>query len=213
MEHYKIPKVLNDLIVSKFLTKKLIKINDLLSGQHSFNKDIRFKISLLTADLCDYSDVDIVVKGTIDLSAAAANENVKVEKHVAFENNAAFRSCISKINSMLIDNPEDLDLVMPMYNLLEYIQNYSTTSGSLWNCYRDDIDDVDHNASDGESFKYKTKILGKTPKRAEQYNNHHQIQIDLNQNYRHNQQYQLSILKSLFHSDILANFGDFFIYH
>ena len=91
MEHYKIPKVLNDLIVSKFLTKKLIKINDLLSGQHSFNKDIRFKISLLTADLCDYSHVNIVVKGTIDLSAAAANENVKVEKHVAFENNAAFR--------------------------------------------------------------------------------------------------------------------------
>ena len=51
---------------------------------------------------------------------------------------------------------------MPMYYLLEYSQNYSITSGSLWNYYRDEIDDVDYNASDGKSFKYKTKIVGKT---------------------------------------------------
>ena len=51
---------------------------------------------------------------------------------------------------------------MPMYNLLEYSQNYSMTSGSLWNYYRDKIDDVIDNASDGKSFKYKTKVVGKT---------------------------------------------------
>ena len=57
---------------------------------------------------------------------------------LAFKNNAPFKSFISKTNSTLINNAEDLDIVMPMYNLLEYSQNYSMTSGSLWNYYRDD---------------------------------------------------------------------------
>ena len=65
----------------------------------------------------------------------------------------------------MIDNVEDLDVVMPMYNLLEYSQNYSITSGSLWNYYRDEIYNFNDNASDGKSFKYKTKIVGKTPVR------------------------------------------------
>ena len=80
------------------------------------------------SDLCDYSDAYIVVKGTIDLLAAAANENDKTQKNVAFKNNAPFRSCISKIKSTLIDNAEYLHIAMSMYNLLEYSQNYSTTS-------------------------------------------------------------------------------------
>ena len=80
------------------------------------------------SDLCDYSDAYIVVKGTIDLLAAAANENDKTQKNVAFKNNAPFRSCISKIKSTLIDNAKYLHIAMSMYNLLEYSQNYSTTS-------------------------------------------------------------------------------------
>ena len=76
-----------------------------------------------------------------------------------------FRSCIPKINSMLINNAEDLDIVMSMYDLLEYSQNYSMISGRLWNYYRDKINDVDDNASDDKSFKYKTKTAGKTPER------------------------------------------------
>ena len=63
----------------------------------------------------------------------------------------------------MINNAEDFDIIIPMYNLLEYSQNYSITSGSFWNYYRDEIDDVNDNASDGKSFKYKTKIVGKTP--------------------------------------------------
>ena len=63
-----------------------------------------------------------------------------------------------KINNTLIDSAEDLDIVMLMYNLLEYSPNYSMTSGGLWNYYREEINDVDNNASDGKSFKYKTKI-------------------------------------------------------
>ena len=128
---------------------------------------MRFKTSMLRSDLCDYSDACIVVKGTIDLLAAAANENYKAQKNLVFKNNAPFRLCISKINITLMENAEDLDIVMPMYIVLEYSQNYSITSGSLWNYYRDKIDDVNDNASDGKSFKYKTKIVGKTPRRAE----------------------------------------------
>ena len=62
------------------------------------------------SDLCDYSDAYIVVKRTIDLLAGAANETDKTEKVVSFKNNAPFRSCISKINSTLMNNAEDLDL-------------------------------------------------------------------------------------------------------
>ena len=87
---------------------------------------------MLRSDFCDYSDAYIVVKGTINFLALAANENDKAEKNVAFKNNAPFTSCISKINSTLIDNA-DFDIVMLMYNLLEYSQNYSMISGSLWN--------------------------------------------------------------------------------
>ena len=77
---------------------------------------------MLRSDFCDYSDAYIVAKETIDFLALAANENDKAEKNVAFKNNAPFRSCISKINSTLIGNA-DFDIVMSMYNLLEYSQN------------------------------------------------------------------------------------------
>ena len=122
--------------------------------------------------MCDYSDAHIAVKGTTDLlPAAAANESDKTEKNVAFKNNAPFRSCISKINSILIDTAGDLDIIMPMYNLLKYSKNYSMASEGLWNCYRDKIDNVDDNASDDKSFKYKTKIVEKTLERPLQPGN------------------------------------------
>ena len=93
----------------------------------------------------DYSDGYIVVVGTIDPLVAAENKKDKTEKNVAFKNNAPFGSSISKINSTLIDNAEDLHIVMPMHKLLEYSQNYSVTSGSLSNYYREEIDNVDDN--------------------------------------------------------------------
>ena len=73
---------------------------------------------------------------------------MKMTKLKKIKNNDPLRSCISKINSPLIASVEDLDLFMPMYNLLEYSQNYSTTSGRLWNYYRDKIDDVDNSEED-----------------------------------------------------------------
>ena len=79
---------------------------------------------------------------------------------MAFENNGPFINCISKIISVQIDNSEDLDIVMPMYNLLEYSKNYRKTTGSLWNYYRDEPSNP--LSSNSESFKYKTSITGNT---------------------------------------------------
>ena len=82
------------------------------------------------------------------------------KKAVAFKNNAPFINCISKINGTKIDNAEDLNVVMPMYNLLEYSKNYKKTTGSLWNYYRDEPSDP--LSTNSESFKYKTSIVGNT---------------------------------------------------
>ena len=80
----------------------------------------------------------------------------------------------SKINNIFIDSAEDLDIVMPMYNLLEYSDNFSMTSGSLWNCYRDEVNNSANETDDNDnminnikttaskSFKYKTKVIGST---------------------------------------------------
>ena len=76
---------------------------------------------MLRSDLCNYSDTYIIVKGTISVTQP---DNAKRNKAVAFKNNAPFVNCISKINGVKIDNVEDLDAVMPMYNLLEYSKNY-----------------------------------------------------------------------------------------
>ena len=76
---------------------------------------------MLRSNLCDFSDVYIVVKGTITVTDL---DNAKRNKSVAFKNNAPFINCISKINGVQIDNAEDLDVVMPMYNLIEYSKKY-----------------------------------------------------------------------------------------
>ena len=90
-----------------------------------------------------------------------ANNNAFGEKELVFKNNAPFINCISKINGVKIDNAEDLDVVMPMYNLLEYSKNYRKTTGSLWNYYRDEPSNS--LSSYSEYFKCKTNIIGKTP--------------------------------------------------
>ena len=123
------------------------------------NKEIRIKTSILRSDFCDYSSAYIVVKGTI---TAEGDDNAnKRNKNLAFKNNTPFINCISKINGIKIDNAEDLDVVIPMYNFLEQGENYTKTTGSLWNYYRDEPSNS--LSSNSESFKYKTGITGKTP--------------------------------------------------
>ena len=89
---------------------------------------------MLRSDLCDFSDAYIVVKGVITVTKTNGRDFIDIRnRFLAFKNNAPFTNCISKINNVLIDNAEDLDIVMPMYNLLEYSKNYSKTTGSFWN--------------------------------------------------------------------------------
>ena len=112
---------------------------------------------MLRSDLFDFSDAYIAVKGVL---AVTNLDDGKRNKVVAFKNNAPFINCISKINVVQIDNAEDLDVVMPMYNLLEFSKNYRKTTGSLWNYYRDEPSNP--LSSNSESFKYKTSITGNT---------------------------------------------------
>ena len=100
---------------------------------------MRFKTSVLRLDLCDFSYIYIAVKGTITVTGTSNRS--KKNRPLAFKNNAPFISCISKISNTLIDNAEDLDVKMPMYNLIEYSTNYRKTAGSLWNYYRDELAD------------------------------------------------------------------------
>ena len=128
-----------DKDLPRFVTKKWIEVYDQSGGNYNVNKEIRIKTSMLRSDLCDYSDAYIVVKGTITVTDP---DNAKRNKSVAFKNNAPFINCISKINGVKIDNAEDLDVVMPMYHLLEYSKNYRKKTGSLWNYYKNEPSDI-----------------------------------------------------------------------
>ena len=122
---------------------------------------------MLRSDLCDFSDAYIVVKGRIAVTGTS-NKSRK-NTPLAFKNNKPFISCISKINDTLIDNTEDLDVVMSLYNLIEYSKHCRKTTGSLWNYYRDELTDDTNNNNipnknviNSKSFKYKTDVTGST---------------------------------------------------
>ena len=181
MEYQKITNLLGTTTdkVPRFITKKWVEGHD-QSGEaenrYKLSKPIRVKSSILKSDLCDFSDAYIVVKGDITLTKTNGRGTIDIRnRFLAFKNNAPFTNCISKINNVLIDNAEDLDVVMPMYNLIEYSKNYRKTTGSLWNYYRDEPKDpplndddpptINYNAdpiTNSESFKYKSSITGKT---------------------------------------------------
>ena len=134
MEFNKINNVLGPAHdkVPRFITKKWIEVQSQSGNTYNAGKPIRFKTSMLRSDLCDYSDTYVLVKGKITVTNPKDNANFN--KELTLKNNAPFISCISKINGELVENAEDLDIVMPMYNLLEYSKNYEKTSGSLTVC-------------------------------------------------------------------------------
>ena len=130
------------------------------------NKQIRFKTSMLRSDLYEFSNAYIVVKGTITVTGP---NDPSYEKKLALKNNVPLTFCTSKINNTLIDNAEDLDIVISMYNLLEYSKNYRKTTGSLWNYYRDkpnssksvENNNANYSIKDSKYFDYKTSVTGK----------------------------------------------------
>ena len=133
---------------------------------------------MLRSDLHDYNDAYIVLRRRISATATDS-------KKVIFKNNAPFRSCISKINNRFVDNAEDLNIIMPMYNLLEYRGSYSITCWSLQNYYRDGVNNAanenennraidfrinNYKTTTSKSFEYKTKLIGSTPDNASRLN-------------------------------------------
>ena len=119
---------------------------------------------MLRYSLCDYADAYILVKGAITITGvgddAAARQADERNKDVTFKSSVPFTPCISKINNTKINDAQDIDIVMPMYNLIEYSDNYWKTSTSLWQYTKDEPND---NLANSESFKFKVKMTGNTP--------------------------------------------------
>ena len=174
MDYQKTTNLLGTTIdeIPRFTTKKWVEVHDQSGSaddRYKPNKQLRFKTSMLWSDLCDYYAAYIVVKGDIILTKTNGKGIIDIRnRFLAFKNNVPFTNCILKINNLLIDNAEDLDIVMPMYNLLEYSKHYRKITGSLGNYYRDQPNnppDDNYNAdpiTNSESFKYKHNITGKT---------------------------------------------------
>ena len=157
--------------LSKCVTREYVKVNS-LSNTYDENKSIRFKTPILRSDLCDYADAYILIKDTITVNGVVngvENEIIRRNRKMILKNNVPFVSCITRINNEFIEDADDLDIVMSMYNLLEYSKNYRKTIGSLYNYYRDELSDENNpnnfrnaNVVDSGAFEYENKKTGNT---------------------------------------------------
>ena len=143
---------------SKFATKKWYIIDSESKGNYSHENPIKFLTSSLESSLCDYSVSYILVTGNI----TATPNNAAMQ--VVFKNCMPFEKCRTEINETFIDEADLINITMPMYNLIEYSVNYSSTSGSLWHFGRDEIiNDADvTNDDNAPSFKHKASLIGNT---------------------------------------------------
>ena len=130
MEYQKIANLIDNASnqPSKFRTRNWLEINDESRGTYTGN-EIKFKTTMLRSNLCDYADAYILLKRTITITGAGADAAVRRaderEKGVTFKNCAPFTKCKRRINNTDIDTAQDIDILMPMYNLIEYSDNYS----------------------------------------------------------------------------------------
>ena len=136
----------------------LLTVNQ--KGNYSHWKPIKFLTSSLKPSLCDYSDADVLVTGNI--AVVGADDNTKV----AIKNCAPFRKCKIEAKDTFIDEAEHINIAMPVYNLIKYNDNYSDTSGSLWQFKRDETEenidltvDAEHIPNNYSSFKYKSSLI------------------------------------------------------
>ena len=122
----------------KFRAKNWLEVNDELQGTYNKDNQSRFKTLILSSILCDYGDTYTIVKGTVTVAQATAVALNNANKKVLLKNRATLTSCISRINNTQVDDTLYVDVVLPMYNLREYGDNYSKTSGTLWQYCRDE---------------------------------------------------------------------------
>ena len=125
MKHQKILNLLNEANYSKFVTRKWSIVDGNSKADYDAANEITYNTEVLKSNLCDYNDAYILLRGNITIIGHQVTQ-------VAFKNCALFTKCVTEITGTTIDDAEDLDLVMLMYNLLEYSSNYSETTGSLW---------------------------------------------------------------------------------
>ena len=180
MEYQKIINLLENTSnqPSKFRTKNLVEINDESRVTYNTNSQIKFKNTMLKSSLCNYSDAYILAKDNITVNNTAAHGVAanNTNKNVVFKNCDPFTNCISEINNTQVDNVKNIDIVMPMYNLIEYSGNYTKTTGSLWQYCKDilAVNDKGNNefnelnwikfngANATDSFNFKPKKTGQT---------------------------------------------------
>ena len=124
-EHQKILNLLNEANVSESVTRNLEIVNDNSKANYDGTNETTYNTEILKSNLCDYNIAYISVRGDITVIEAPATQ-------LALKHCMPFAKCITKIDETIIDDAEDLDLVMTVYNLLEYSSNYSETTGSLW---------------------------------------------------------------------------------
>ena len=173
MEYQKIINFVNNTSnqQSKFKTKNWVEINYGSYGAYSTGSQIKSKTLVIRSRICDYSDAYTLAKGTITVTntAAAVTSPNNRNKKVIFKNCSPFTDCISEINNKEIDYAKDIDILIRIYTLIKYNDNYSKTFGRLWQYYRDDlfinnnrvIIDVPDKPNN-PLFKYKQKIIGQT---------------------------------------------------
>ena len=167
MKNQKIINLLNksDTNSRHFPTKKWYIINDENNTNYGVNKDtgannpdtIKYDTRVLKPNLCDYANAYILVDGTIRAEGANA------ATRLTLKNCAPFTTCNLEINDEHVDTPENLDIVMPMYNLIEYSDNYQDSSATLYQYKRDEPpDNLANNLTtvNSRSFKYKVNLLG-----------------------------------------------------
>ena len=170
METQKIVNLLNssDNENSKFATKKWYVIDSETTGKYSHHNWIKFLPKSIEWSLCDYSDAYILVTGNIAAKRRKAADIADIAldaiTQVVFKNCAPFEKCSTEIDGTLVDKANFINITMPMYNLIEYSDNYSDTSGSLWDFKRDEIVNNANvtNDDNAPSFKYKASNIGNT---------------------------------------------------
>ena len=167
MESQNIVSLLNDSEneSSKFTTRKWYIINDQNNGQYDGGNEndsaIKFETKVIKPNLCDYSNAYILVTGDLKVAGVAAKTNV------ASKNCALFTGCVTHINDEHVETTGNLDIIMPMYNLIEYSDNYADSSGSLYQFKRNEspmngAGNPNNVALDNStSFKYKASLLEK----------------------------------------------------
>ena len=154
---------------TRFRTENWVETNDESKRKYD-NSNIRFKTSMIRSNLCNFSDAYILVKGTITVpNTAAAGASVNnTNKRVILKNCVPFTDCITKINNTQVDDAQDINIVIPMYNLIECSDPYLKALRSLWQYNRDEpavnanseVIDFPTNNNNSASLKFKQKITG-----------------------------------------------------